>query len=87
MDDSEPNNKNVLQKKERKQEGHPVQQRHGIKTSFPFYMIYVTSRVMNKHSNIVRLNIGGHHNTFNSSIYCIPNPRYSYNSTKAGVKQ
>ena len=63
MDDTEPNNKNrygnVLQTKEQKHEGHTLQQRHGIKTSFLIYMLYVTCRVMNRNSNVVvRLNLG-----------------------------
>jgi hypothetical protein len=75
MDDSEQNN-NCTQTKEQNQ-GHTVQQRHGIKTS-QFALLHDICHLScnEKNSNVVaRLNLGGHHSTFNSSMTSTPNPR------------
>jgi hypothetical protein len=78
MDDSEPSNNStqteMFKNKEQIHQRHTLQQRHGIQpVNFPLCVIYVTCHVMNKHSNVVaRLNLGGHHDTFNnSSLYIV----------------
>ena len=80
MDDSEQNNncthEKYIQTKEQNQ-GHTVQQRHGINTS-QFALLHDICHMScnEKNSNgVARLNLGGHHSTFNSSMTSTPNPR------------
>ena len=73
MDDSEPNNNNthttILWTKEQQQEGNTLQQRHGIKTS-QFPLRHDTCHLLCSEQKLeccCTLNLGGHHDTFNSS--------------------
>ena len=73
MNDAEPNNNNThttsLQTTEQQREENALHQRHEIKNSqFPLLHDICHLLCDEKNSNVVvRLNLDGHHDTFNSS--------------------